>query len=448
MGDGGTGSETEGSAIVRRSSEGAERLAINRLSASEMARRIAQGELTSEAVVSACLARIRERDPVVQAWAYLDPDFALREARARDREPSRGPLHGVPVGVKDVIDTADMPTQMGSPIYRGHRPRADASCVALVRAAGAVVLGKTTTFEFAGMTPDATTHPLDPAHTPGGSSSGSGAAVADFMVPVAFGTQTGGSVLRPAAFCGVFGYKPTFGRFNRAGVKPAAESLDTIGLIARSIEDLELVDAVLVGRKPASCGSLPAPAIGACRTHLWPMAQAETVAAFEDSATKLKQAGANVRELTLPAIFGELTAARERISDYERARGLAHEWQHNREQISERLRRCMERGFALAPEAYWSSQQLVQRCRLLLVEAMHGIDALLVPCAPGEAPRGIDYGGDPKMQELWTLLGTPSMTLPTHRGPNGLPVGIQLVTRSGSEDTLFGTARWVWQVLH
>jgi amidase len=432
---------------VRRNEAG-ESLAINHLSASEMARQIAHGDLTSEAVVSACLARIEERDAAVQAWAYLDSDLALRQARFRDREPSRGPLHGVPIGVKDVIDTADMPTQMGSPIYRGHQPRADASCVALVRAAGAVVLGKTVTFEFAGMAPGATTNPLHPAHTPGGSSSGSGAAVADFMVPVAFGTQTGGSVLRPAAFCGVFGYKPTFGRFNRAGVKPAAESLDTIGLIARSIEDLQLVDAVLVGRKPASGGPLAAPVIGACRTHLWPMAQPETVAAFEDSATKLERAGANVRELTLPVIFAELTGARERISDYERARGLAHEWQHSREQISERLRRCMERGFTLAPEAYWSAQQLVQRCRLLLADVMHGIDALLVPCAPGEAPQGIDYGGDPKMQELWTLLGTPAMTLPTHRGPNGLPVGIQLVTRSGTEDTLFGTARWVWQVLH
>ena len=205
--------------------------------------------------------------------------------------------------MKDVIDTADMPTEMGSPIYRGHQPRADASCVALVRAAGAVILGKTATFEFAGMTPGATTNPLNPAHTPGGSSSGSGASVADFMVPLAFGTQTGGSVLRPAAFCGVFGYKPTFGRFNRAGVKPAAESLDTIGLIARSMEDLELVDAVLVGRGSTSSTLLTVPSIGACRTHLWHMAQPETVAAFEDSVTKLERAGANVCELTLPAQF-------------------------------------------------------------------------------------------------------------------------------------------------
>ena len=424
-----------------------ESLAINKLSASEMARMIARGELSSEAVVSACLARIEERDSVVRAWAYLDPDLALQQARARDREPNRGPLHGVPIGVKDVIDTADMPTEMGSPIYRGNQPRTDASCVALVRAAGAVILGKTATFEFAGMTPGATTNPLNQAHTPGGSSSGSGASVADFMVPLAFGTQTGGSVLRPAAFCGVFGYKPTFGRFNRAGVKPAAESLDTIGVIARSIDDLELVDAVLVGRGSTSRTELSVPSIGVCQTHLWHMAQPETVAAFQDSVTKLGRAGANVRKLTLPVVFAELTGARERISDYERARGMAHEWQHHRGQISERLQRCMERGFALAPEAYWEAQELTQRCRLLFFEAMGGIDALLVPCVPGEAPEGLDYGGDPKMQELWTLLGTPAITLPTHRGPNGLPVGIQLVTRCGDDDALFRTARWVWQGL-
>ena len=428
--------------------ETGESVAINNLSASEVAGRIARRELTSEAVVTACLARIEERDSVVRAWAYLDPDLALAQARARDREAHRGPLHGVPIGVKDVIDTADMPTEMGSAIYCGHQPRADASCVALVREAGAVILGKTATFEFAGMTPGATTNPLNQAHTPGGSSSGSGASVADFMVPLAFGTQTGGSVLRPAAFCGVFGYKPTFGRFNRAGVKPAAESLDTIGLIARSIEDLELVDAVLVGRGSTSRTSLSVPSIGACRTHLWHIAQPETVAAFEDSAMKLERAGANVCELNLPALFAELTGARERINDYERARGLAHEWQHHRGQISERLGRSMKRGFALAPEAYWLAQELAQRCRLLFSEAMGGMDALLVPCVPGEAPEGLDYGGDPKMQELWTLLGTPSITLPTHRGPNGLPVGIQLVTRSGTDDTLFRTARWVWQVLH
>ena len=213
-------------------------------------RAVAAGETTCEAVVRDCLARIEAREGEIHAWASIDPELALRQARALDRATMRGPLHGVPIGVKDIIDTADQPTEMGSPIYRGHRPTTDAACVALTRAAGAVMLGKTVTCEFAGMTPGITTNPHNTAHTPGGSSSGSGAAVADCMVPVAFGTQTGGSVLRPAAYCGVFGFKPSFGAFNRRGVYPAAESLDTIGLIARSLDDIELLSAVLELRPP------------------------------------------------------------------------------------------------------------------------------------------------------------------------------------------------------
>ncbi|HEY6865259.1 MAG TPA: amidase, partial [Burkholderiales bacterium] len=222
----------------------------NELTASDAARRIARRELTSEALVRACLERIEVREKTVRAWAFIDPDAALAQARERDREPARGALHGVPIGVKDVLDTADMPTEMGSPIYAGWRPRADAACVAIARAAGAVVLGKTVTAELAGMEPGATRNPLDPSRTPGGSSSGSAAAVADFMVPLALGTQTGGSVLRPASVCGVIGFKPSFGRYNRSGLKMAAESLDTIGTMARKIDDIELLDAALT-RAPA-----------------------------------------------------------------------------------------------------------------------------------------------------------------------------------------------------
>ncbi len=244
---------------------------LNKLTATEIVRAVAAGETTCEAVVRDCLARIDAREGDIHAWASIDPELALRQARELDRATERGPLHGVPIGIKDIIDTADQPTEMGSPIYRGHRPATDAACVALTRAAGAVMLGKTVTCEFAGMTPGITTNPHNVAHTPGGSSSGSGAAVADHMVPVAFGTQTGGSVLRPAAYCGVFGFKPTFGAFNRRGVYPAAESLDTIGLIARSLEDLELLSAVLELRKPsdapvarpcAARGALPHAAMG------------------------------------------------------------------------------------------------------------------------------------------------------------------------------------------
>src|SRR5882762_8940544 len=243
---------------------------LNQLSCTEITQGIAAGKFTAEAVTRDCLERIKVREDTVKAWATVDPEHALAQARALDRGPKRGALHGIPIGVKDVIDTFDLPTEMGSAIYKGNRAACDAACVAVARRAGAVILGKTVTAEFAGMFPGPTTNPHNPAHTPGGSSSGSGAAVADHMVPAAFGTQTGGSVLRPAAYCGVVGYKPTFNLFNRAGIKFAAESLDTIGLITRSIDDLELLTAVLVGRRPGPPRSLDsAPRIGLCRTPLW-----------------------------------------------------------------------------------------------------------------------------------------------------------------------------------
>jgi amidase len=422
---------------------------LNELSASEAARLIAGGEISSEALIRDCLARIDAREANVRAWALLDPEHALREARERDRSPARGPLHGVPIGVKDIVDTADMPTQMGSPIYKGFRPPSDAACVALVRAAGAVILGKTVTAEFAGMTPGATSNPHDPSRTPGGSSSGSGAAVADFMVPAAFGTQTGGSVLRPASFCGIVGYKPTFGRFNRAGIKMAAESLDTIGLLARTIDDIELLDCVLTGRliPPPPHERDSPPRIGICRTHLWPTALPETIEAIGDSAARLAVAGAQLREITLPEEFAGLTPARELINDYERARATAYEWYKHRDLLSERLRRCIQKGWETPHGEYVAALELAARCRARLDDVFATVDSLLVPCVPGEAPLGLESTGSPRFQELWTLLHVPTATLPTHRGPSGLPVGIQLVAPRYEETRLLETARWVWERL-
>jgi Asp-tRNA(Asn)/Glu-tRNA(Gln) amidotransferase A subunit family amidase len=423
--------------------------ALHTLTASEIVRAVAAGETTCEAVVRACLDRILAREEAVRAWAYVDPEGALARARELDRAPARGPLHGVPLGVKDIIDTADLPTEMGSPIYRGHRPAADAACVALTRAAGAVILGKTVTCEFAGMTPGATANPHNLAHTPGGSSSGSGAAVADLMVPVAFGTQTGGSVIRPAAYCGVFGFKPTFGAFNRRGVYPAAESLDTIGLIARSIDDLELLSAVLELRPPPKA-VVPdaAPRIGLCRTPLWQTAQAETVAAVEEAAARLGKAGATVREVALPAEFAGLrTAARETINNYERAAAMAYEWSEHREAISERLRKRIELGHAMPHREYLAALQLGEECRARLPAAFADVDVLLTPCVNGEAPQGLGETGDPGFQAIWTILHVPAITLPTHRGPNGLPVGIQLVAARHADAQLWACARWVWQQL-
>ncbi len=419
---------------------------LNKLTATEIVRATTAGEITCEAVTRDCLARIAAREGDIHAWASIDPELALAQARALDRAGARGPLHGVPVGVKDIIDTFDQPTEMGSPIYKGHRPGADAACVGLVRAAGAVILGKTVTCEFAGMTPGITTNPHDTARTPGGSSSGSGAAVADWMATAAFGTQTGGSVLRPAAYCGVFGFKPTFGAFNRRGVYPAAESLDTLGLIARSLDDIELVSAVLELRapSPAAAPDRP-PRVGLCRTPLWDKAQPETVAAIEDAAARLGRAGATVREVVLPGAFSGLRdAARETINNYERAAAMAHEWNNHRAAISERLSKRIALGRAMPHDDYRAALRLAEDCRARLPAVFDGVDVLLAPCADGEAPRGLGETGDPGFQAIWTILHTPALTLPTHRGPNGLPVGIQLVAQRHDDRRLFACARWVW----
>ena len=414
--------------------------------AAEAARAIAEGRTASEAVVAACLARIAEREETVRAWAFLDPDLALAQARARDDAAKPvGPLHGVPVGVKDIFDTADMPTEMGSPIYRGHRPAVDAAAVAILRAAGAVILGKTVTAEFAGTHPGATTNPHDPARTPGGSSQGSAAGVADGMVPVALGTQTGGSVLRPSSYCGIVGFKPTFGTFNRAGIKFAAESLDTIGLHARNLEDIALVRDVLTGREPGGIAPLEMPpSIGLCRTPLWHLAEAETVAAIEGTANAIREAGGIVNEVELPAAFAALADARRAINDYERARAMAHEWRTDRERLSPAMRKTVANGLAVPDAEYWAALAATEGCRLLLDGLFEDRDALLAPAVNGEAPLGLDYAGDPAFQSLWTMLHVPAITLPTHSGPNGMPVGIQLLARRSADDLLLSVAEWLW----
>ena len=271
--------------------------ALNTLSATEAAAQIAAGKITAQALLRDCLERIDAREDTVQAWEFIDREAALAQACAADAAPGRGLLHGLPVGVKDLIDTCDMPTSYGSPIYAGHRPAWDAACVALTRAAGGIILGKTVTTEFAVMKPNKTRNPHNPGHTPGGSSSGSAAAVADCMVPLAFGTQTAGSIVRPASFCGVVGYKPTFGLISRVGVKALSDTLDTVGTLARTVPDAALFAAALTGRRELLVEKLPALPlrVGICRTYEWKQAQPETVAAFETAAQRM--AGENPRPL-------------------------------------------------------------------------------------------------------------------------------------------------------
>ena len=303
---------------------------LNKLSAADIAKGIAAKKFTAEAVVRDCLDRIAAREPTVHAFATIDPDYALMQARALDRMPSsRGALHGVPIGVKDIIDTEHLPTEMGSPIYKGHRSAGDAACVALARMAGAVILGKTVTAEFAGMFPGPTANPHNPAHTPGGSSSGSAAAVADFMVPVAYGTQTGGSVLRPASYCGCVGYKPTFNLINRQGISFAAETLDTIGLLTRTVDDAELVTAVLVNKPPAYLQArLRRRGSALCRTPLW------------DTADDADQARGRGR--------GQAARRRRRVGEGDRAAGGIREALLHRARDHQQLRALEEHGRRLA----------------------------------------------------------------------------------------------------
>ena len=350
--------------------------------------------------------------------------------------------------MKDVIETCDMPTEMGSPIYRGYRTKSDASCVALLRAAGALIFGKTVTCEFAGVTAGETTNPHDPARTPGGSSSGSGAAVADFMAPLAVGTQTGGSVQRPSSYCGIVGYKPTFGLISPQGVKPAAESLDTVGLMARTVEDVELSARVLTNGAPLSWLPAGTPIrVGVCRTYAWDTAENATQLAVENAAQRLANAGYTVTDLDLPAQFNELVGTREVINDFERARGMAYEWRCHREQISEGLANSIRNGIAMPRERYIDALKRVDGCRRLLGDVFADVDMLLTPSAQGEAPLGLHYTGDHRFQSIWTQLRTPAITLPTHAGPNSMPVGIQLVAACYADDRLLAMAQLIFREL-
>lgn len=423
--------------------------ALHRLSAAEIAQRVRSGELTAEAVVRDCIARIAEREPTIRAWAHFDADAALAQARAIDGRADKGLLAGVPVGVKDVIDTADMPTRYNSAIYRDHRPRADAACVALVRRAGGIVLGKTVTTEFASREPGPTRNPHNPEHTPGGSSSGSGAAVADCMVPLGFGTQTGGSTIRPAAYCGVVGYKPSFNTINGAGMKHLAESLDTIGVIGRSVEDCALlVHAISARALPDFSVALPnAPRIGLCRTSRWMSASPATQALLEETARTLAARGASVRDLDLPEDFDRLYDTQRLIADFEAGRSLAWEYDNHPDLLSEHMRTTLPKNMAIARESYDEAMRHARECRLRFVDATREVDVLLTPSAPDEAPAGIQRTGDSLFNRNWTLLGAPCVTLPVGSGPKGLPLGVQLVAPYDCDYRVLKCAHWVRSAL-
>ena len=414
-----------------------------RLSASEAIIRIREGNLTSEALVRSCLERIESREAQVKAWVHLDRDYALAEAYRFDRAANRGPIHGIPFAAKDIMDTADMPTEYGSPIYRGNRPASDAACVALSRAAGGVLLGKTVTTEFASRFPwGKTTNPHNPKHTPGGSSSGSAAAVADFMVPMAFGTQTVGSIIRPAAFCGCIGYKPSYGEVSTMGVKENTGSFDTIGLFGRVVEDLPLFRAAVTGFAPKALAMVPVSKlrIGLCRTMYWDRAEDYTKTLLESAAHQLEKAGAKVSDIELGGPFTEFEPMGRRINDYESSRALSWERNHHWDLLSEFQRSKLGAWLNISYDQYREAQAVMVEGRRYIDQAMKDFDLLLTPSAVGEAPEGLASTGDTTFNILSTWTYTPCVTLPVFTGPSGLPVGIQLVGHRNQDHRLFEAA--------
>ena len=421
---------------------------MHQWTAVEITAAIRDGRTTCEAVTRACLERIAEREPAVGAWAFLDPQIAIAQARALDKNGATGPLIGVPFGVKDIIDTFDMPTAYGSPIYAGHRPARDAACVALGRKAGGVVMGKTVTAEFAVNYPGKTRHPLDPERTPGGSSSGSAAAVADFMVPLALATQTTGSTIKPGSFCGVFVYRPTFGEVRCSGVMESSGSCDAIGFYARTVEDIALHRDVLVGIDPVPLSeNVTALRIGFVRPPQWAKLEPYTQELLEDGARRLSRAGAKVSDAALPPEFQHAEEAHRLISSREFALNFTREIEHHWDALSEDLRSGKIRiGLAVSFERYRESQALAERCRRVLAALFNDYDVLLAPSATGEAPVGWNTG-DSTLASPWTLMHTPAINIPVFRGPNGLPVGAQVIAAHGNDRGLFAAARWMHQRL-
>ncbi len=435
--------------------------ALYRLGLGELVRGLREGAVTSEAYVRSCLARTRALEPHIHASAWFDADAALERARQADRTRDRhgGHLHGVPFAVKDIIDTAGIPTEHGSAVFRGRVPDRSAAVVQRLEAAGGFVFGKTVTAELAYLTPGATANPWNPAHTPGGSSSGSAAAVAAGFVPLALGTQTNGSVIRPAAFCGVVGFKPSAGLIQRKGILPFSTALDHVGIFARSVQDVAMAAHCLAGSdaddtafavaalvrcnpdQPLSPLHSP-PRLAVVRSPVWERAEPGQRDNLEQVALRLAQAGARVETLELPPDFAEAHALHRTIMFGEGARHLRSLQAVHRERLSQPLNALIDEGSAISQaaldHAYARRLQLSQR----LLEVFSRVDALLTPPATGEAPATLTQTGDPAFCTLWTLIGVPAITIPSGFGPHGLPLGVQIVGPFLHDNALLEVAHW------
>lgn len=430
------------------------------LTALDAAARLARGELRPAEYVGTCLKRIDEREGEIHAWRAIDRDLIAKQIEAIDahRNTGRplGALHGVPVGLKDIVDTRDLPTENGTVIDAGRRPKRDATIVSRLRGAGAVVMGKTVTTELAYYTPAETRNPHDLERTPGGSSSGSAAAVAAGMVPLAVGTQTNGSVIRPASFCGVVGFKPTHGLIPRTGLLKQSAPLDTVGVFARTVEDAALLADVLVGHdsddpdtRPAAppkllelaCSEPPLkPLFAFVRQPVWEEAEATTREAFGELCSEL---GDQCDEVPLPDVFSEALPAQKALMLAGFARNLRPYYERGRDRLSEQMRHAIEDGQKVTAVQYLSALDWREVLYAGLEKVFDRYDAIITPAVPGEAPVGLGSTGSPVFCTLWTLLGVPAISLPLMQGPNGMPLGVQVVGARGNDGRLLRTARWL-----
>jgi Asp-tRNA(Asn)/Glu-tRNA(Gln) amidotransferase A subunit family amidase len=416
-------------------------------SAAGIRRRISGGTLTAEVAVRQAFERIDAREAELKAWVALARELAIAAARTLDRGPDAGLLHGVPIGIKDIMATHDLPTRCGSPIYRDWQPPFDAAVVALARRAGAVVIGKTVTTEFAYFGAGPTVNPHDPSRTPGGSSSGSAAAVGAGMVPIATGTQTAGSIVRPAAFCGVAGYKPSFGLIDPAGVKPLSVTLDTIGVLGTTVADVALFVEAVSGLEllvAAERAGRPR-RIGLCRSPAWDEASADMQAAFLSLPGRL--GGVEIVERELPAAADEALEAQKRIMAFEAARALAHESSAYWSSLSPRLQELLTEGRAMGRAQYISDRALVPRLLAALDAVFADVDVLITPSAAGVAPLHAAGTGDPLFNRLWTLAGTPAVNVPGLKDPGGMPLGVQVIAPVGRDAVAIEAAAWLEGVL-
>ena len=441
----------------------------NLLSARDAREAIESGLLTSEELVEACFSRIEALEESIGAWTHLDKELALNQARQADKFRSRGlatgALHGLPVGIKDIIDTSDYPTENGTVLHAGRRPSQDATLVSLLREAGAIILGKTVTTELAVYSPGKTRNPHNTEHTPGGSSSGSAAAVAAAMVPLAVGTQTNGSLIRPASYCGIYGFKPSFARISRHGVLKQSSHLDTVGVFARDLADLALIADVLMRYDAQDTGMTPIappciskvmaepvpanPRFAFVRTAKWDQVEESTKDGFRELIDAVnEQVKDTIYVVNLPAQLDDTYQHHQNIMEADLAQSFAKEYADGKSKLSIVLREMIERGQKVSTTEYDSSVAKIKQYNERLDEIFEEYDAILTPSTAGPAPSGLDATGSPIFNTIWTFCGNPAINLPLLESPEGLPVGVQIVAAKDDDARLFRTSRWLLELLN